>query len=288
MAVPHPPPPGKNYAESKAILDARYAAEDADRLGAQVGAKYGTVIGDAQASLDMMNGMIGGGLERRLRSSPAFLNELQLGLAAKLAAVPDLPTYADPKLAEIAQKGFERGFGASVADAKLKAAVVILAANTALALSGSVAITVEQAGATALRAALARLRGMPVFIPGAVDGLGGFSCLPKPPVAAGAAKISSTSRSSRVGGSSSPGGIGRTTGRMFAPVAQEVKPCVHVRCKASATRSDCRRRGAGELALLRMERKVPPLRMCVGSQAHAIEDAGTRILLTVPLVGTAM
>jgi hypothetical protein len=120
---------------------------------------------------------------RQSQSNPEFVDELQSGLAQKLNAIPELPTYADPKLAEIVRKGFERGFGAGLSDAKLKATAVYLAAEVALALSGEAAILTQRAGAAALKGALARLKGMPVFIPGAIEGGGAFFRLPKPPIA---------------------------------------------------------------------------------------------------------
>src|SRR6185436_109820 len=125
-------------------------------------------------ALKTLHRLTAGALPRILQSNPKFVDELQSGLATKLNAIPALPTYADPKLAEIARKGFERGLGYGLADAKLKATAAYLAAEAALALSGSVAIVAERAGATALRGALARLQRMPVFVPGAIDGGGAF------------------------------------------------------------------------------------------------------------------
>jgi hypothetical protein len=181
---PEPPPPGgKDYASSKAIEKARQAAADADRVGAELGGKFGKAIGDAQEALKTLNSLTAGALPRILKSNPDFVNELQSGLATKLNAIPELPTYSDPKLAEIARKGFERGFGSGLADAKLKAAAVRLAAEAALALSGNAAILAERAGATALKGALARLKDMPVFIPGAIDGGGALFRFPKPQIA---------------------------------------------------------------------------------------------------------
>jgi len=181
MKKPEPPPPGgKDYASSKAIEQARQATADADRVGAELGGKYGKAIGDAEEALKTLSSSTAGALPRILKSNPDFVDQLQAGLAEKLNAIPDLPTYSDPKLAEIARKGFERGFGSGLDDAKLKAAAVGAAATAALALSGPAAIAAERAGATALRGALARLKDMPVFIPGATNGAGSFGRLPKP------------------------------------------------------------------------------------------------------------
>jgi RHS repeat-associated protein len=177
-----PPPGGKDYASSKAIEETRQAAAAADRVGAELGGKFGKAIGDAQEALETLNSLTAGALPRILKSNPDFVDELQSGLATKLNAIPELPTYSDPKLAEIARKGFERGFGSGLADAKLKAAAVRLASEAALALSGNAAVLVERAGATALKGALARLKDMPIFIPGTIDGGGAFFRLPKPQI----------------------------------------------------------------------------------------------------------
>jgi RHS repeat-associated protein len=178
-----PPPGGKDYASSKAIEETRQAAAAADRVGAELGGKFGKAIGDAQEALETLNSLTAGALPRILKSNPDFVDELQSGLATKLNAIPELPTYSDPKLAEIARKGFERGFGSGLADAKLKAAAVRLASEAALALSGNAAVLVERAGATALKGALARLKDIPIFIPGTIDGGGAFFRLPKPQIA---------------------------------------------------------------------------------------------------------
>jgi hypothetical protein len=181
MKKPEPPPPGgKNYAENKAILKAREDAEKAERLGNEQGYKFGKTLGDAREGLKTLNSSTGGRFKRTLETNPKLVEELQAGLAAKLNAIPALPADVNPKLA---RPGFERGFRAGLWDAKLASVVVDFATNVALALSGDLAILAEQAGATALRAALARLKRMPVFVPGAIDGGGAFVRLPKPQIA---------------------------------------------------------------------------------------------------------
>jgi RHS repeat-associated protein len=169
MKKPEPPPPeGKDYASQKANLQAREAAAEADRTGYELGAKFGTTIGNAEEGLKTLNNLTAGALPRILKAGLG--NELRSGLADKLNAIPTLPTYSDPKLAAIFEKAFERGFGAGIADAKVKATAVLLAAEAAQLLLGSVAPVVEDA----LKAAVARLKNMPIFIPGAVGGVGGF------------------------------------------------------------------------------------------------------------------
>jgi hypothetical protein len=181
---PDPPPPaGKNHAENKAILKARQDAEKAERLGNEQGYQFGKTLGDAQEGLKTLNSSTGGRFERTLETNPKLVEELQAGLAAKLNAIPALPADVNPKLA---RPGFARGFRAGLLDAKLAAVVVDFATNVALALSGDLALLAEQAGATALRAAIARFKSMPVFLPATIDGGGGFVRLPQAGRGAGA------------------------------------------------------------------------------------------------------
>jgi hypothetical protein len=109
------------------------------------------------------------------------LDKYQAHVAGLLDAIPALPLYDDPELAAIAQKGFEKGFGAGVAMVQLKweaveAAVLLV---TMLPSFGATA------GVSAFRGALARIRSMPIFVPATAEGGGFFLRLPKgarPPV----------------------------------------------------------------------------------------------------------
>ncbi|WP_434043958.1 MULTISPECIES: SpvB/TcaC N-terminal domain-containing protein [Sorangium] len=177
-----PPPPGKDFAAQKAAEEERRAVEQAERLGTELGGKFGKAIGEAHEALKTLDSLTAGALPRILKSNPKFVDELQAGLAEKLNAIPELPTFTDPKLAEAAQRGFERGFGGGLDEARARAAAVNLAAGAALLLGPGAGAAVERAGAAALRGAVARLRDMPVFLPGAAGGAGGFLRLPKPQI----------------------------------------------------------------------------------------------------------
>ncbi|WP_437895731.1 RHS repeat domain-containing protein [Sorangium sp. So ce124] len=178
-----PPPPGKDFAAQKAAEEARQAAEQAENLGAEIGGKFGEAIGEADEALKTLTSLNPSVLPRNLKSNPKFVEELQAGLAEKLNAIPELPTFTDPKLAEAAQRGFERGFGGGLDEARTRAVAVNLASGAALALSPAAVAGIERAGAAALRGALARFRDMPIFLPGAAGGAGGFLRVPKPPIA---------------------------------------------------------------------------------------------------------
>ena len=177
-----PPPQGKDYKAQHANEEARQAKEKADRLGYEQGHRVGETVGKGEQGLKTLESSIG--VERfklALHTNPKFVEKLQAGLAAKLNAIAALPADVDPKLA---QPGFDRGFRAGLGDAKVEATAVNLLANGALALSGDLALLLEQAGITVLRAALARFKTIPVFLPAAVGGGGGFVRLSKPVAAA--------------------------------------------------------------------------------------------------------
>jgi hypothetical protein len=188
VSPPQPPSPGgRTYDESKAILDAKSAVEEADRAGYAFGVKFGKAVGGVQEGMKSTSLFMGKQrFEWGLKRDPKWIDQIQADLTAKLNAIPDFPTYSDPKLAEAARKGFERGYPAGLVDAKVKAGIVDAAALAALALTPAGAAVVEQTAAKALRAALTRFRAMPVFVPSTAGGPGGFLRLPKPKVAGGA------------------------------------------------------------------------------------------------------
>jgi hypothetical protein len=107
-----------------------------------------------------------------------------------------------------------------VADAALRATAVKLAAVGAFALSGPAAAAVESAGARALNGALARLKDMPLFIPGTTGGAGFFLRLPKPQVAQ-AARGGGLAAHEAAGGHTLARHVGRTATQLDARLAAE-------------------------------------------------------------------
>ncbi|MDC3988032.1 hypothetical protein [Polyangium jinanense] len=108
---------------------------------------------------------------------------IRTNLAKQLDAIPDLPTYDDERLATIAWEGFLKGYGRGWADAELKFAIVNALADTLLMVASGGAAALETVGARVLRVAQQRLRSMPVFLPSAAGGPGGFLRRPKLPSA---------------------------------------------------------------------------------------------------------
>ncbi len=116
-----------------------------------------------------------------LRAYPLSFELLQMDLARKLNAIPEIPTYEDWEVAESAQKAFEKGYGAGMAEAHRQALAMDFVWATALTLCGNVACAIETTGARLLRVAITRLQGMPLFIPGSAGGAGFFwNRAPKP------------------------------------------------------------------------------------------------------------
>ncbi|MDI3282941.1 HNH endonuclease [Polyangium sp. 15x6] len=190
MSVPcAPPPPGKTYEEQKVNLARREAEEEARRTGERLGRLWGETLGGAAEAKNSLNGIsLGGGrpFDVALWNNPAGAEAMRADLARRLNAIPDLPTYDDEGLAKIAWEGFLKGYGKGWADAEAKYAIVNALADTLLTISTAGAAALETAGARALRTAQQRLRSMPVFLPSAAGGPGGFlrrPKLPSPPAA---------------------------------------------------------------------------------------------------------
>ncbi|TKC98828.1 HNH endonuclease [Polyangium fumosum] len=184
-----PPPPGNTYEEQKVNLARRDAEEEARRTGERIGREWGATLGGADGTKATFDGFSLGGaphFDYLARSNPAFLEEIQVKLAKQLNAIPDLPTYDDEGLATIAWEAFLKGYGRGWADAELKFAILNALADTALTIATMGTASLETAGTRALRAAQQRLRSMPVFLPSAAGGPGGFlrrPKLPSPPAA---------------------------------------------------------------------------------------------------------
>ena len=187
MSVPcPPPPPGRTYEEQRASLARRDAEEEARRTGERLGRLWGETLGGAAEGTNTLNGIsLGRGrpFDVALWNNPAGAEAMQADLARRLNAIPDLPTYDDERLAKIAWEGFLKGYGKGWADAEAKFAIVNALADTMLTLATAGVGALETAGARALRAAQQRLRSMPVFLPSAAGGPGGFLRRPKLPSA---------------------------------------------------------------------------------------------------------
>ncbi|MDC3984802.1 HNH endonuclease [Polyangium jinanense] len=183
-----PPPPGKTYEEQKVNLARRDAEEEARRTGERIGREWGATLGKAAGVKDSIDVTYLGNFDYDIRDKPdaEVFEVIRTNLAKQLDAIPDLPTYDDERLATIAWEGFLKGYGRGWADAELKFAIVNALADTLLMVASGGAAALETVGARVLRGAQQRLRSMPVFLPSAAGGPGGFlrrPKLPSPPAA---------------------------------------------------------------------------------------------------------
>jgi hypothetical protein len=179
-----PPPPGRTYSEQKANAARMDAEAEARRTGERIGRAWGETLGKADEARDTLDGIMGGGFDELLRRNPKLAEELQTGLAQKLNAIPDLPEYDDERLGNIAWEAFLKGYGKGLDDAKLKFGILNTLATGMLLVAPGAAIALETAGAKALRAALQRLKDIPIFLPTAAGGPGAFLRRAKMPAAA--------------------------------------------------------------------------------------------------------
>ncbi|MDI3287271.1 hypothetical protein [Polyangium sp. 15x6] len=223
-----PPPPGKTYEEQKVNLARREAEEEARRTGERIGRAWGETLGKADEARNTLNFSLGGGrpFDVALWNNPGGAEAMRADLARRLNAIPDLPTYDDEGLAKIAWEAFLKGYGKGWADAEAKFAIVNALADTLLTLATAGAGALETAGARALRSAQQRLRSMPVFLPSAAGGPGGFLRRPKlpsapapsPPPAAQPKPPSGTTVTTTTKPVSSPnGGAGQAGGKARLP-----------------------------------------------------------------------
>jgi hypothetical protein len=168
------PLPGVAYPPNCETLIRKAAKRDAARVSEDIGKRFGRAMGDYQSSFNSVGVMDAKRRMEILRKYPITFETLQIDLAQKLNAIPELPVYDDPEVAQAALEGFERGYGAGMDEAKRQALAIDLAWALAQSLCGNVACAVETAGIKALQLAVARLRAMPLFIPGATNGVGFF------------------------------------------------------------------------------------------------------------------
>ena len=168
--------------EHLARENAKKEAADGAR---EVGRRYGLVMGGAKAGMEQLIKGTDGEILQDFKENPWFLDKLQQGLADRLNAIPDPPTYEDRELALAAEAGFKEGFGQGVDAIQAQFAALTAACTTLQLMSANIGLLVETAGAKALRLALARFRGLPIFVPGTAGGAGFFlrvpKTLPKPP-----------------------------------------------------------------------------------------------------------
>ncbi|MBK9260402.1 MAG: hypothetical protein IPM54_11270 [Polyangiaceae bacterium] len=172
--------PGPLTVRQQTIAAVRGHLQD---LGRQYGAAFGE-LNETLSNFPPLGPKIG--LRAFLNTHPDIVRMLITGLDKKLNAIPELPTYDDPELAAVAARAFELGYGASIAEAQLRSLTVLAGFELLHMVTMNVAVLAESASGKAFNAAMTRIRGMPLFVPGTAGGVGFFlrpKALPKPPPA---------------------------------------------------------------------------------------------------------
>jgi A nuclease family of the HNH/ENDO VII superfamily with conserved AHH len=134
-----------------------------------------------------------GTLRRWYLEDPTALGEVLDICAAELDKISTIPTFEDDWLAMAAKEAFEKGYGAGVDEVANRMLVIELAVDAIEMILVPELFLLEMAATRAIRASMASLRRMPIFVPGAMNGIGVFMTVaPKvvaKTVAEGSAKV---------------------------------------------------------------------------------------------------
>ncbi|MBK9262149.1 MAG: hypothetical protein IPM54_20390 [Polyangiaceae bacterium] len=151
--------------------------------------KNGKAYAYAAAEMEELLNKDASWLKRAFTSDPGKLEEIQKRITDALNSIEELPEYSDPGLDSLAMAGYQLGFenGKFEVEAKLfaiDAGILILevvALEIALGPLGGAKLLASAAtkGTKAMKAAFTRVGNIPIFIPGATNGLGGLVRAPR-------------------------------------------------------------------------------------------------------------
>ena len=113
-----------------------------------------------------------GTFKRWYLKDPSGLGFLLDVCAAELDKIPTIPTFDDEWLAMAAKEAFEKGYGAGVDEVANRLFVIELAVDAIEMIVVPELVLAEMVATKAIRASIAGLRRMPIFVPGAMDGIG--------------------------------------------------------------------------------------------------------------------
>lgn len=146
--------------------------KDAHKGAKAIGAEYGRIFKKCENIIDLLSHQSDFALAHWNKIDPETLERVFQQCTSELDKMPLIPEYEDPWLVGAAMKGFEDGYDDGVAEIENR----LLLLEVGLA-AIEVAITagaglIEVAVTRGMRLSLAALRRMPIFIPGAVGGIG--------------------------------------------------------------------------------------------------------------------
>lgn len=151
-------------------MDEKRVKEGAAELGKQVG----LIMGKCEVILDGLTRNPDQALNLWYATHPEQLAQILNMCAEDLATIPEMPQFEDAHLAMAAEAGFTKGFGAGKDEIANKVLVFELALDTLEMIVLPEVMLAEVAITNAIRKSIGTLRRMPVFVPGAVGGLGVF------------------------------------------------------------------------------------------------------------------
>jgi hypothetical protein len=160
----------------------------AQKAGEDAGKQYGEMLGQIEAGIQMLEEWPHNGTAlQRILANPVEREAFLAGAAKDLNQVPELPTYTEQTLARAALAGFKKGYTEGVDAAHQRAFWINIGVDVYFMVIGNIAGALESAGAKVLDKAIMRLRGMPIFVPGTVEG-GGFFMKRVAPVVTGSSR----------------------------------------------------------------------------------------------------
>jgi hypothetical protein len=139
---------------------------------AAIAKQIGSATANCENLIEQITHYPDGTFKRWYLEDPSKLGVVLDACAAELDAIPEIPTFDDPWLAMAAKDAFERGYGAGVDEVANRIFIIELAIDTIEMIVFPELVVAEMAMTKAIRASMASLRRVPIFIPGFADGFG--------------------------------------------------------------------------------------------------------------------
>ncbi len=166
-AQPKCPPNVTRLVQEQDEKHARDGAED-------VGRQMGVIMARCENLLQQLTHYPDGTLKQWYLDNPASLGHVLTSCANALETVPAIPTFEDFHLAKAAKEGFEKGYEAGVDEVANQLLLIELAVDVIEMIVLPELVLAEAVLTQAIRRSVMALRRMPIFIPGAVGGVGAF------------------------------------------------------------------------------------------------------------------
>jgi len=150
--------------------DRKHVKEGMEALGEQIG----VVLTECEQRVELLTHYPDGTFRRWYLEDPSGLKVVLASCAAELEKIPEVPTFEDRHLAIAAASAFEKGYEAGADQVANRLLVLELAIDAIEMIVFPELFVAEVAATRAIRTAMSGLRRMPIFVPGAVNGIGVF------------------------------------------------------------------------------------------------------------------